>query len=832
MSEVQGLIINLEARTAQLERGLKRANDAQRRAAQQMERRARQSAERMEAAYARVPEGIAASFNRLRSLALPFAGGLLGGVIGGLGLERLTSTVRARLAEISETIGKAADRASIGIEALQGLHHGFGLSGVATNELNQSLERFAQRVGEAANGGGALNAVLDRYRISIRNTNGEMRSQMELLRDLADLIRRAPSDQERSAIAQAAFGNAGRAMVLALREGGAGLDAMIERAREGGFVIEESLVRRAEELDDRFADLSNTIKTFGMRLAVTLADAVVELADFRARLDEIFGSEAEGRAIIGDEVYDALARNRDMVEEQAEVLARLNAQYASLGEEARSTANALLGVVPQIGAWGYSEQAAGIASVADQMRQLADDFGAGRISAEDFTARMGDLEQAASAAFAQLEAGDRVEFGGVIAQLTRLGGAISGIIGLASTMTTALERAAGISPGQQAQRALQQRHEAEAESLRNYEALRAANDQFTASERARNAASTEQLRLEREIEAVRRRAAEAGATLTAQQAEEAAHAALAAADARAAADRAGRSAGGGAALDNFAREVQAIRDRTMALETEATVLASLTLTQRRHGEATAFAQAKTELLVAAQRAGHAITPELEAEIERLADAYARLAERAGEARNNLNRVQQEAQRGGEALSDLFMAGLDGADALKSALLDLARTILRNQLLRLFMMVPGVGTLGSMLIKPYAEGGYTGDGGKYEPAGVVHRGEYVFSAETVQRLGADNLERLHRSAQKGYASGGLVDAPARVMMAASARSGDSARAPAPAVTINAPVTVNASGGTPEANADLAAQVAEQTERAFRGMIQQELVRQMRPGGMLR
>ncbi|MBW7056982.1 hypothetical protein KY389_09785 [Paracoccus bogoriensis] len=835
MSEVQGLIISLEARTAQLERGLKRANEAQRRAATQMERRARQSAERMEAAYARVPEGIAASFNRLRTLALPFAGGLLGGVIGGLGVERLTSTVRARLADISESIGKAADRASIGVEALQGLQHGFGLAGVATNEFNGALERFAQRVGEAATGGGALATVLDRYRIGIRTANGEMRSQMDLLRDLAELIRRAPSDQERSAIAQAAFGNAGRAMVLALREGGAGLDAMIERAREGGFVIEESLVRRAEELDDRFSDLTNRIGIFGKRLAVTLADAAVELADFRARLDEIFSTEAEGRANLGDDIYDALARDRDMVEAQAETLARLRQQYAALGDEARTASNALAGAVPQIAAWGYTEQARALADVAAEMRQLASDFGDGRISAEDFTGRMADLQQTASTAFATLEAGDRVEFGGVIAQLNRLGGVITGIIALANTMTGALARAAGVAPDQQAQRALRQRHEAEAESIRNYEAMRRANEAFAATEQARNAATSEQLRLEREIEAVRRRAAEAGATLTAQQAEDAARAALAAADARAAAERAGRSSGRGGAginLDDFAREAQAIRDRTMALETEATVLASLTLMQRRHGEAAAFAQAKTELLVAAQRAGREITPALEAEIDRLADAYARVAERAGEARSAMQRVQQESRRGADAFTDLFMAGLDGADAFKAALLDLARTILRNQLLRLFMMMPGVGKLGGLLLPPFAEGGYTGDGGKYEPAGVVHKGEYVFSKETVQRLGADNLDRLHRSARQGYASGGLVGASGRVMKAASGLPLESARASAPAITINAPVTVNANGGTPEANADLARQVADQTERAMRGLIQQELVRQMRPGGMLR
>jgi hypothetical protein len=43
---------------------------------------------------------------------------------------------------------------------------------------------------------------------------------------------------------------------------------------------------------------------------------------------------------------------------------------------------------------------------------------------------------------------------------------------------------------------------------------------------------------------------------------------------------------------------------------------------------------------------------------------------------------------------------------------------------------------------YAEGGYTGDGAKHAPAGVVHRGEYVMPQETVQRYGRDALEAIH------------------------------------------------------------------------------------------
>lgn len=60
---------------------------------------------------------------------------------------------------------------------------------------------------------------------------------------------------------------------------------------------------------------------------------------------------------------------------------------------------------------------------------------------------------------------------------------------------------------------------------------------------------------------------------------------------------------------------------------------------------------------------------------------------------------------------------------------------------------------------FAYGGWTGHGGKFEPAGIVHRGEYVLPQEIVRQSGAlAFLERLRRqgmSALKGYASGGLV-----------------------------------------------------------------------------
>ena len=64
---------------------------------------------------------------------------------------------------------------------------------------------------------------------------------------------------------------------------------------------------------------------------------------------------------------------------------------------------------------------------------------------------------------------------------------------------------------------------------------------------------------------------------------------------------------------------------------------------------------------------------------------------------------------------------------------------------------------------FADGGYTGPGGKYEPAGIVHKGEGVLSQEDVRALGGPSaFESLRRSLRRGYASGGYVGAvPAAV-----------------------------------------------------------------------
>ncbi|HCW3116798.1 phage tail length tape measure family protein [Citrobacter amalonaticus] len=61
----------------------------------------------------------------------------------------------------------------------------------------------------------------------------------------------------------------------------------------------------------------------------------------------------------------------------------------------------------------------------------------------------------------------------------------------------------------------------------------------------------------------------------------------------------------------------------------------------------------------------------------------------------------------------------------------------------------VSNLSAIAGTGFASGGFTGQGGKYQPAGIVHKGEYVFDKAATNRIGVSNLEALR--------NGGSLDA---------------------------------------------------------------------------
>lgn len=96
------------------------------------------------------------------------------------------------------------------------------------------------------------------------------------------------------------------------------------------------------------------------------------------------------------------------------------------------------------------------------------------------------------------------------------------------------------------------------------------------------------------------------------------------------------------------------------------------------------------------------------------------------------------------------------DGLKSAIRTPANyiinTIWNDGLRKALNLIPGVELGRADSIRSFATGGYTGHGRKYQPAGIVHAGEYVLTQEEVRAMGGPQAVEAWKH---GYAEGGLV-----------------------------------------------------------------------------
>ncbi|EOY9128556.1 phage tail tape measure protein [Providencia stuartii] len=142
----------------------------------------------------------------------------------------------------------------------------------------------------------------------------------------------------------------------------------------------------------------------------------------------------------------------------------------------------------------------------------------------------------------------------------------------------------------------------------------------------------------------------------------------------------------------------------------------------------------------------------------LQKGFAEFQERATDVYGNVSQISQSAFQGmSDSLSDFVLTGkANFADFTRSFLEMTTKMLMQMAMLNAMKAAFGGTVVGNFLgLKGHSEGGYTGDGGKYEPKGIVHGGEFVFTKEATQRLGIANLYRLMDYGQKGYASGGYV-----------------------------------------------------------------------------
>ena len=202
-------------------------------------------------------------------------GRAVGPLVAALSARALVGALQNVVTTLDD-IGKTADRIGVTTDQLQELRAVAESAGVEQSVLDNSIEKLGKNLAEASIGIGTAKVALEQLNLSADNLIGlGLDGAMD---KIADAVNKVESPMERTALATQLFGRSGAPLLNLLREGSEGMAQMRQQARDLGIVINEALVREAEEAQTQLDLMSRVINANLSSALISLAPLLVSTA--------------------------------------------------------------------------------------------------------------------------------------------------------------------------------------------------------------------------------------------------------------------------------------------------------------------------------------------------------------------------------------------------------------------------------------------------------------------------------------------------------------------------------------------------------------------------
>lgn len=181
--------------------------------------------------------------------------------------------------EFVDNIGKTATRTGIATDFIQAFQQGAIEAGSSIEQAQKGLEKFSRSVGDASRGLKTQADIFKDLGVELRESNGQLRGNTEILLDVADGIKALGSEAEKSTVLANLFGRSGMQFAQIFEGGAAGLNNFVDEFKELGFIISEQGIRTAETFNDRVSQIKASMFGLQNQIVVGLAPAFLKLAE-------------------------------------------------------------------------------------------------------------------------------------------------------------------------------------------------------------------------------------------------------------------------------------------------------------------------------------------------------------------------------------------------------------------------------------------------------------------------------------------------------------------------------------------------------------------------
>lgn len=346
-TDEERLVIMLEARIKDLERNMAKASGtterefrkmsmSSKRATDQMEKDAIRSTTRINQAFAQVSTKIGA-------MGKAFAGGLVGGLIGG-GVAGIITQMQQVARGVAE-IGDQAKVAGLSLQVFQEWKYVAEQNRIPVDALTDAMKELSLRADEfVTTGGGSAAEAFGRLGYSADTLKDKLKNPSELMLEIIGRLGQLDRAAQIRIFDELAGGTGGERMVQLIEQGEKGIRDTIKASHDLGAVMSDEVVKRADELDRKFAQVTTTVGT-GLKTAIVEAAAAMQgfvdvfqrwnneyerrknAVDAGAAMGEMFGAQADPNRVRTTRKTGRLAAPAPVLPSQEELSTKYLANY-------------------------------------------------------------------------------------------------------------------------------------------------------------------------------------------------------------------------------------------------------------------------------------------------------------------------------------------------------------------------------------------------------------------------------------------------------------------------------------------------------------------------
>jgi hypothetical protein len=285
------------------------------------------AADRTQAAFASASRNVDGLKTQIGGLAASAGtlGAVLASAVAFMGAKGAIDTLD-KLDDLQEKTG-------ISVEKLSELRFAGESVGTPFEVLAGGVGRLSKLMVEAAGGNKEATATFKALGIEIKNTDGTLRTNEQVLGDLADRFSGYEDGATKSALAQRVFGKSGAEMIPFLNQGRDGIEKLRIEAEQLGAIYGGSLAKDAADFNDNLTKLKLSSEAAAITLGGPLLKSLVDITNqiLQAKkeaglLNAVLATMGGGiaRTLGTDEIGKAESRARSASAEMARLQGLMN----------------------------------------------------------------------------------------------------------------------------------------------------------------------------------------------------------------------------------------------------------------------------------------------------------------------------------------------------------------------------------------------------------------------------------------------------------------------------------------------------------------------------